>query len=56
MALTFDVLLTTADHIREGRLLAEVAKYGVAGVRRAYGDWTTPNLAGWKAALLDHSV
>ena len=27
-------------------LLAEVAKYGVAGVRRAYGDWTTPNLAG----------
>ena len=37
-------------------LLAEVAEYGVAGVRRAYGDWTTPNLAGWKAALLDHSI
>jgi hypothetical protein len=28
----------------------------VAGVRRAYGDWTTPNLGGWKAVLLDHSI
>jgi NYN domain len=28
----------------------------VAGVRRIYGDWTTPNLAGWKAVLLDHSI
>ena len=52
-------VLIDADNARpsvvEG-LLAEVAKYGVAGVRRAYGDWTTPNLAGWKAALLDHSI
>jgi hypothetical protein len=37
-------------------LLAEVAKYGVAGVRRIYGDWTTPNLEGWKAVLLDRSI
>ena len=52
-------VLIDADNARpsvvEG-LLAEVAKYGVAGVRRIYGDWTTPNLAGWKAALLDHSI
>jgi hypothetical protein len=52
-------VLIDADNARpsviEG-LLAEIAKYGVAGVRRAYGDWTTPNLAGWKAVLLDHSV
>src|SRR3712207_236505 len=52
-------VLIDADNARpsvvEG-LLAEVAKYGVAGVRRTYGDWTTPNLAGWKAALLDHSI
>src|SRR5690606_19661325 len=27
-------------------LLAEVAKYGVAAVKRIYGDWTKPNLAG----------
>ena len=37
-------------------LLAEVAKYGVAVVRRIYGDWTKPNLAGWKASLLEHSI
>ena len=37
-------------------LLAEVAKYGVASVRRIYGDWTKPNLNGWKVALLEHSI
>jgi len=36
--------------------LAEVAKYGSAGVRRIYGDWTKPNLGGWKACLLEHSI
>ncbi len=37
-------------------LLAEVAKYGVAGVRRIYGDWTKPNLGGRKDCLLEHSI
>jgi uncharacterized LabA/DUF88 family protein len=37
-------------------LLAEVAKYGVASVRRIYGDWTKPNLGGWKSCLLEHSI
>ena len=37
-------------------LLAEVAKYGVASVRRIYGDWTKPNLTGWKSCLLEHSI
>ena len=37
-------------------LLKEVVKYGVASVKRIYGDWTTPNLAGWKSVLLDHSI
>jgi hypothetical protein len=52
-------VLIDADNARSTvtkGLLAEVAKYGVAGVRRAYGDWTTPNLGGWKAVLLDHSI
>jgi hypothetical protein len=52
-------VLIDADNARpsvvEG-LFAEVARYGVAGVRRIYGDWTTPNLGGWKAVLLDHSI
>lgn len=37
-------------------LLAEVANYGVASVKRVYGDWTGPNLKGWKDALLEHSL
>ena len=41
--------------ITEG-LLTEVAKYGVASVKRIYGDWTTPALGGWKAVLLEHSI
>ncbi len=41
--------------ITEG-LLSEVAKYGVASVKRIYGDWTTPNLSGWKPLLLEHSI
>jgi uncharacterized LabA/DUF88 family protein len=41
--------------ITEG-LLAEIAKYGVASVKRIYGDWTTPQLGGWKAVLLEHSI
>ena len=26
----------------------EVARYGTATIKRAYGDWTTTHLAGWK--------
>ena len=37
-------------------LLTEVAKLGVASVKRIYGDWTTPNLGKWKDALLQHSI
>jgi uncharacterized LabA/DUF88 family protein len=37
-------------------LLSEVAKFGVASVKRIYGDWTTPNLGQWKTVLLDHSI
>jgi uncharacterized LabA/DUF88 family protein len=53
------VVLIDADNaqpsITEG-LLSEVAKYGVASVKRIYGDWTTPNLSGWKSVLLEHSI
>ena len=37
-------------------LLAEVAKYGTAHVKRAYGDWTGTNLRGWKDHLLAQSI
>ncbi len=37
-------------------LLAEVAKYGTATVKRIYGDWTGPQLKGWKDMLLTHAI
>ncbi len=37
-------------------LLAEVAKYGTANVKRIYGNWTDDKLKGWKATLLEHSI
>jgi uncharacterized LabA/DUF88 family protein len=41
--------------ITEG-LLAEVAKFGTAHVKRAYGDWTGSSLKGWKDQLLAQSI
>jgi uncharacterized LabA/DUF88 family protein len=37
-------------------LLAEIAKYGSATVKRAYGDWTTTNLRGWKDVINAHAI
>jgi uncharacterized LabA/DUF88 family protein len=52
-------VLIDADNARASiteELLAEVAKYGTAHVKRAYGDWTAPNLRGWKDQLLAQSI
>jgi uncharacterized LabA/DUF88 family protein len=37
-------------------VLTEVATYGTASVKRIYGDWTSGQLKGWKAPLLEHSI
>lgn len=37
-------------------LMAEIAKYGVASVKRIYGDWTDTRLKGWKSHLLGHGI
>jgi uncharacterized protein (TIGR00288 family) len=37
-------------------LMEEVAKYGVPTVRRAYGDWTSNRLSGWKDQLNRHAI
>jgi hypothetical protein len=37
-------------------LLAEVAKFGVASVKRIYGDFTSVQQTQWKKALLKHSI
>lgn len=52
-------VLIDADNARSAiteALLAEVAKYGTAHVRRAYGDWTGTSLKGWKVQLLTQSI
>jgi uncharacterized LabA/DUF88 family protein len=45
----------TQPAIIEG-LLDEVAKYGVASVKRIYGDWTSTNLRSWKEKLLEYAI
>lgn len=37
-------------------LLAEVSTFGVASVKRIYGDWTNTRLNKWKDTLLAHSI
>lgn len=39
-----------------GSLLGEVARYGLASVKRIYGDFTTSRLGQWKKVLLKHSL
>ena len=51
-------VLIDAENAQESiikNLLDEVAKYGVAAVKRIYGNWTTPQLQGWKDVLLLNS-
>lgn len=37
-------------------LLAEISKYGVATVKRIYGDWTSTSLGGWKKVLAKFAI
>lgn len=54
LAVLIDADNASAGVIKE--LLEEVAKYGTATVKRAYGDWTTQNLVGWKEQLHRHAI
>ena len=54
LAVLIDADNASAQHLE--RLLVEIAKYGTATVRRAYGDWTSTQLDKWKTPLLTHSV
>ncbi|MBP2216017.1 NYN domain-containing protein [Arthrobacter sp. CAN_C5] len=52
-------LLIDADNAPASKVdvvLAEVARHGVANVRRAYGDWTSPHLQQWEAALHPYAI
>jgi hypothetical protein len=54
LAVLIDSDNTTATLTTE--LLEEIAKFGTPTIKRAYGDWTTPQLAGWKKELLSHAI
>ena len=52
-------LLIDADNASVSTLeyvLGEIADLGVANVRRAYGDWGSSYLQGWRSALLDNAI
>lgn len=52
-------VLIDADNAPPGvaaELMAEVGRHGTATVRRAYGDWTTGSLSGWKERLHTHAI
>jgi uncharacterized LabA/DUF88 family protein len=52
-------VLIDADNAQPGiigGLLDEIANYGIASVKRAYGNWTTPSLQQWKDILLSYSI
>jgi len=52
-------VLIDADNsnaVKLPELLAEIATLGTASVRRAYGNWTSGHLGGWKDTLLKHSI
>lgn len=52
-------LLIDADNISHTKIapmLAELSKYGTANIRRAYGDWGSNSLKGWKEKLHDFAI
>lgn len=38
------------------QMLEEASRYGSVIIRRAYGDWTTPNLAKWRPVMQTHAI
>ena len=37
-------------------IMEEVAIYGTPTIKRIYGDWTSPMIAGWKVSLLENAI
>ena len=52
-------LLIDADNVSHANIaamLSELSKYGTANIRRAYGDWGSPGLKGWREKLHEFAV
>ena len=54
IAVLIDCDNVSAKHI--GAVLEELATYGTPTVKRAYGDWTTTQLGGWKPELHRNAI
>lgn len=53
-------VLIDADNVGPERVVAlltgRIGEFGVATIKRAYGDWTDPRLTSWKDVLLHHAI
>ena len=52
-------LLIDADNVSHAKIaamLGELSKYGTANIRRAYGNWASESLKGWKDKLHDFAI
>lgn len=52
-------LLIDADNAPSAKIefiIAELAKYGVVNIRRAYGNWRSDKLQGWADLLHDYAI
>ena len=52
-------VLIDADNSSIGAIpsvLEEVAKYGIASIKRVYGDWSSETLKNWREVLLPHAI
>ncbi|MCH8567446.1 MAG: NYN domain-containing protein [Balneolales bacterium] len=54
LAVLIDADNISYAHIRS--MMEEAARYGTPTFKRIYGDWTQPNLVGWKNVLLEHAI
>jgi uncharacterized protein (TIGR00288 family) len=54
LAVLIDADNTSRKYVQP--LMEEVAKYGIPTVKRAYGDWTSNHLNGWKSELNRNAI
>lgn len=54
LAVLIDADNVSYEYIRG--MMEEIAKYGTPTFKRIYGDWTMPQLSGWKKVLLENAI
>lgn len=54
MAVLIDADNVSPQYIKS--ILTEAVNHGTPTIKRIYGDWTRPNMTGWKEMLLEHSI